>query len=176
VATALDNVHKMLRSGGSVVIFSPASNAIDHGFYSFSPTLFFDYFGDNSYSQMSCYLMEGNPWVLDAKCRLFRYAYVGRQLPLVSSQGVGIGFLATKHTDGDSTERIKPIQAIYRRDRWAHEVPEDSTKSARAAILSKAKRLVFRLLDLTRAFCPYFVQRLAYGKHANKGLKFVGRY
>lgn len=44
IPTALGNIVKMLKKSGDVILASPSSNSIDHGFYSFSPTLFFDFF------------------------------------------------------------------------------------------------------------------------------------
>jgi SAM-dependent methyltransferase len=176
VATAFDNVNRMLRVGGNVVIFVPASNAIDHGFYSFSPTLFFDYFGDNGYSQMSCYLIEGSPFLYEKKCRVFRYNYVGRERPLVSSKGVGIGFVATKLNTVYPAGPITPVQRAYRTNHCAGVVPEEPAKTTSPTILGKAKGLLFNFLRFAAPCCPYFLERLTFGKYANKGVKYVGTY
>ena len=37
------------QSGGRVVHLSPLSNCVDHGFYSFSPTLFADFYSTNGW-------------------------------------------------------------------------------------------------------------------------------
>jgi SAM-dependent methyltransferase len=50
VPNALKNVHKMLKVGGRVIHVVPSSNYLDHGFYSFSPTLFCDYYWANQYA------------------------------------------------------------------------------------------------------------------------------
>lgn len=49
VPNALKNVHKMLKVGGRIIHVVPSSNYLDHGFYSFSPTLFCDYYWANQY-------------------------------------------------------------------------------------------------------------------------------
>lgn len=54
----LMNIAGMLRVGGRVLHLSPASNTVNHGFYQFSPTLFFDYYGINAFSGLRCYLVE----------------------------------------------------------------------------------------------------------------------
>ena len=59
VATALANLVKMLKTGGQLILIVPASNAIDHGFYMFSPTLLFDYFKANGFDSFDCYLRTG---------------------------------------------------------------------------------------------------------------------
>ena len=176
VATAFDNINRMLRVGGNVVIFVPASNSIDHGFYSFSPTLFFDYFGDNGYSQATCYLLESSPFLYETKGRVFRYTYVGRERPLVSSKAVSVLFVATKQRSASSDGPIKPIQRVYRGDPYAEVGSEQSGKTASPLILKRAKRLVFRFVSFAGPFLPYFIQRLTFGKFANKGLQYVGTY
>jgi hypothetical protein len=41
---------EMVRFGGRVVHISPLSNCVDHGFYSFSPTLFADFYSANGWA------------------------------------------------------------------------------------------------------------------------------
>lgn len=45
----LANMHRMVKTGGRIIHLSPASEYFDHGFYSFSPTLFEDYYLTNNY-------------------------------------------------------------------------------------------------------------------------------
>jgi SAM-dependent methyltransferase len=49
VPNSLANIGNMLKEGGRVYHLSPSSNYIDHGFYMFSPTLFWDYYSANRY-------------------------------------------------------------------------------------------------------------------------------
>jgi SAM-dependent methyltransferase len=51
---ALAHIHQLLKVGGRVIHSSPASNQVDHGFYSFSPTLFWDYYFVNQYEVNDC--------------------------------------------------------------------------------------------------------------------------
>src|SRR2546426_6735628 len=44
-----NNIFKMLKVGGRIIHFSPSSNHIDHGFYMFSPTLFWDFYETNKF-------------------------------------------------------------------------------------------------------------------------------
>ena len=45
----LNNLFKMLRVGGRAIHISPASNYMEHGYYMFSPRLFWDYYTANRY-------------------------------------------------------------------------------------------------------------------------------
>lgn len=49
VRTAMRNVCRMTKVGGRIVHISPMANCVDHGFYSFSPTFFVDYYAANSW-------------------------------------------------------------------------------------------------------------------------------
>ena len=45
----MNNIFTMLRPGGRIIHVSPSSNHIDHGFYMFSPTLFWDFYCANQF-------------------------------------------------------------------------------------------------------------------------------
>lgn len=49
VPQALLNICKMLKVGGRIIHDVPAGNWIDHGFYTFSPTFFIDYYVNNGF-------------------------------------------------------------------------------------------------------------------------------
>jgi len=57
VATVLRNIVNMISLNGIVIHFSPASNYINHGFYSFSPTLFYDFYSSNDFGNFSSYFL-----------------------------------------------------------------------------------------------------------------------
>src|SRR5262249_30321510 len=44
IPNALLNLFRMLKIGGRLIHSSPTSNLVDHGFYMFSPTLFYDFY------------------------------------------------------------------------------------------------------------------------------------
>ena len=115
VATALKNIVKMCRRGGSIILVNPSSGAPDHGFYQFSPTLYFDYFGSNGFSVVSCYLNEPLRYcpIDRRKGRIFRYEYVDDEIPFVSSTGFDVAFFATKNTLDDTDGGVTPVQSLY---------------------------------------------------------------
>ena len=49
IPNVLNNIYKTLRVGGGILHISPSSNYVDHGFYSFSPTLFYDFYQTNKF-------------------------------------------------------------------------------------------------------------------------------
>jgi SAM-dependent methyltransferase len=61
IPNALNNIFKILRVDGRVLISCPTSNFVDHGFYMFSPTLFFDYFTVNNFVIHSIQVTQSTP-------------------------------------------------------------------------------------------------------------------
>ena len=57
---ALKNIHDMLKVGGLIVHAAPTSNLVDHGFYMFSPGVFWDYYTANGYDMVDCLLFKFN--------------------------------------------------------------------------------------------------------------------
>lgn len=66
----LQNLFSMLKIGGRVIHLSPTSNMVDHGFYMFSPTLFWDYYRGNNWEVKAANLIEltqnsdVDPWLV----------------------------------------------------------------------------------------------------------------
>jgi SAM-dependent methyltransferase len=69
VPNALKNIFLLLKAGGRVIHFSPTNNYVDHGFYSFSPTFFVDFYTENEFIIDRCVLVahtrnvEGEDWI-----------------------------------------------------------------------------------------------------------------
>ncbi len=61
IPNALNNIFNMLKENGRVLISCPTSNFVDHGFYMFSPTLFFDYFTVNHFDIHSIQVTKSSP-------------------------------------------------------------------------------------------------------------------
>jgi hypothetical protein len=53
VPEVLSNALRLAKEGGRIIHHLPMNNWIDHGFYQFSPTLFFDFYGANGCERMS---------------------------------------------------------------------------------------------------------------------------
>lgn len=58
VPNCLNNIHRMLKPSGRVIHLTPASNFLEHGFYSFSPCFFVDYYTKNGYDIASLKLLK----------------------------------------------------------------------------------------------------------------------
>lgn len=76
VANCMNNLAGMVKKGGYIYHMLPCAGWVDHGFYSFSPTFFLDYYGQNSFQieDVSLRFESENgvgPVFYSQDCRLF---------------------------------------------------------------------------------------------------------
>lgn len=58
VRAVMENTVKMTKVGGYVLQFIPAQNFLNHGFYQFSPTFFYDFYTANGFEIVESYIVE----------------------------------------------------------------------------------------------------------------------
>lgn len=61
IPVALNNIFRMLKVNGRAIFHVASTNYIDHGYYMFSPILFWDYFIFNKWEVNSLYLVACDP-------------------------------------------------------------------------------------------------------------------
>jgi len=149
--TAMWNLVSMLKTDGVLYLALPSSNAIDHGFYSYSPGLFYDYFNENGFTVLSCYLREGSPLFYGKKGKLFKYSHKINEIPLISNTGVEVIVIAQKNTNLSNPNN--PIQSVYRNEVIAKSSQDTSRKK-------KFMNFVLNLLIFFQNFIPYSFERL----------------
>ena len=124
VPNALKAIGKMLTAGGIVVHQNPTSNYINHGFYSFSPTFYHDYYENVDYeigiSWLIAHLADGanqeaEEIALESPSSIIQ----------VDERMYATFFWARK--GADSKESGIPTQALYRQV-WEHSNSPDLTK------------------------------------------------
>lgn len=132
---AIKNVTDLLEVGGYFVSMSVANNFMGHGFYQFSPELFFSYLPVNGFSSLEVYLV---PY------RIFPYFFrvthprdLGGRVELKNSEPVMIGVIAkkSKHTSNP----VIPIQSDYQQQFWqGRDVNRKSQRPATDPNISRA--------------------------------------
>ncbi|HSX26655.1 MAG TPA: hypothetical protein VLE89_06585 [Chlamydiales bacterium] len=68
----LRNLFNMIPVNGRIIHCSPSSNHMDHGFYMFSPTLFWDYYEANRFDINQFVIIRHSPWP-DFPWRIWEY-------------------------------------------------------------------------------------------------------
>lgn len=110
VRQSLTNLALLLRPGGRIVHISPANNYTNHGFYQFSPTLFFDYYSANGFAGLRGYIAEQDTHRYDVRPWEF-FEVAGSTGRMTSRQPLMNFFVAEK--TGTSTADKIPIQSFY---------------------------------------------------------------
>lgn len=160
ISTALSNIVKMVKKGGRIFLILPCSNFVDHGFYSFSPILFFDFFRINGFSNFNCYLIEESMVNCYKKSKIYKYSCSPDFLenPLSSKNPIELCFCATKNNDADSRKINKPDQGKYLNCNWGNKTPERSIiNSGNVEKLSRFEKIKREIEFSTRKFRPEFV-------------------
>ena len=112
IPQALDNYSKMLKKKGFLVISTTCSNLIDHGFYSFSPTFFFDYFEKNGFKINNCFLKEYSPFLFELKSNIYEYKGRGPEIPFISNKAIEVIVFAQKINN--YKKQNFPTQYVYK--------------------------------------------------------------
>lgn len=174
IPTALESLSKMLKHGGQIILFLPSSGMVDHGFYSISPTLLFDYFGNNGFDNIHCYLSEGSQFNLTKKAKLYKYSHVGDQQVLISKKAIEVAFFATKNVSNEGKSNpVKPMQSLYANKIWNESGDKDIPRQRKMeGVLKRLSRAINYTLKKYR---PDFVNIYRHNKR-RKNIKFIGRF
>ncbi len=99
IPKAFENYNKMLQVGGLVIHSLPSTGCLDHGFYMFSPTLFYDYYTQNQWDIVE-FFMINVPCDSFSTWDIYEYGEPGPMLEDVSFEGRWtIFFIARKLTE-----------------------------------------------------------------------------
>jgi SAM-dependent methyltransferase len=135
IRQALMNIAIMLREGGRVIHLAPANNYVNHGFYQFSPTIFFDYYGANSFIDLRGYLIEHDTYLPESRAWEIFEINAERQPPhIISKKSLAVLFIAEKTKDS-TVDRV-PIQSSYQR------IYETTSSSADPTSQSRLKKIL----------------------------------
>jgi hypothetical protein len=135
---AIENCMKLLRSGGYVIGISPCNNFLGHGFYQFSPELFYRlYCEKNGFRTRIMVLTE-------VKSRGDWYEIpdpdvIGRRLPLESRGETYLMVIAQK-LRADASIHSTPQQSDYENALWQGQNLDEWSR--RMAVLNRVKQRV----------------------------------
>ncbi|WP_407166065.1 hypothetical protein [Bradyrhizobium sp. ORS 111] len=111
---AIKNVTDLLDVGGHFISMSVANNFMGHGFYQFSPELFFSYLPANGFSDLEIYLVPFR--IFPFFFRVAEPRELGGRVELVNSEPVQIGVIARKVKHVSSP--VIPMQSDYQQQFW----------------------------------------------------------
>jgi len=152
---AMRHLTRMVKPGGRIIHTSPASNFIDHGFYSFSPTFFFDYYAANNFRierlevwrygentdiafRLPCLHPDGKPVHYSEASRQeenWRPVRLGNSRSGQQWDVHGVVCIATKLVESDTA--IIPQQHDYSGNQWEPQAPSFNQALSKAMELSR---------------------------------------
>lgn len=157
VAQSLKSVVRLLKVGGRAIHVAVMSNYIDHGFYQFSPTLFWDFYTANGFAVERMYLADLlvsgsleflHPW------RLFRYTPGSCDHFNSGAWGFSpwpaIVWCVARKVE-DRPEIVAPRQSLY--SRWSAAGPASAApprRPGRALLRDWLRPVYLRMVKLKR--------------------------
>jgi SAM-dependent methyltransferase len=145
VKTALENYMNLLRPNGSLFIFTTANNHMGHGFYQFSPELFFNVFSETNGFETISVVLDEHPYPgveLSDSHRLYTVSdpsAVRSRVGLVSSRPAMIMVHAVKRSL-KPLFATSPVQSDYRAAHAAESVRSESLAKRVFGILPSSVR------------------------------------
>jgi len=160
----LKNIHLLLKPGGIIIHASPSNNHVDHGFYMYSPQVYFEYYDVNRYQIVTSQVIEYSP---QRKRPWSIYAYQPGALEQLSYGNFGkkmllIHLIAKKVAN--STSGVIPQQGGYVRAWQAQQKKSSSAKEK----INPFKRLGISLKKKYNRHAPFFVKRFVARRKLNK--------
>jgi SAM-dependent methyltransferase len=168
--TAIANCMKMVKPGGSIFIFTAANNCLGHGFYQFSPELFFRVFDASNGFGIRDIILEQHPFPgaeLSTSPEMYAVAdpaAMHERVGLVSGSPVQILVHAVRHEVKEIFGDY-PIQSDYA-SRYEGGVDATSEPST-----SLAQRMA-RLMPLSKRLVPLALRVYIRGRYQLKDYSF----
>lgn len=165
IPQALENIKLMCKPGGTIIFSTPASGAINHGFYQISPTFYYDYFKINGFDNFSCFILEGSSLNYEKKAKIYKCKIeaMTENLTLASNKGIEVVFFATKSINNNLETKI-PIQTIY------------NTSLIQPKRKNPLRKFILYLLFVSRRWRPEFIDRTWKKLKTKNKLIYIGRY
>jgi hypothetical protein len=150
IATVFENIIKLVKLGGTVFIAGPANGFCGHGFYQFSPELFYNVLSINGFDNVRVYIVGRRypqKWF-----RAANPATVKRRIEFFTAEPTDIVAIARKAKSNSSF--MYPQQSDYAHSSWqmSPEVAEAAHKSWAAGPAVYAKLLERASLTSAVAF------------------------
>ena len=169
IPKVLENYNRMLKAGGLIIHGSPSSNYVDHGFYMFSPTLFFDYYSANKWEIKNCYFFKLTIRHYIDKWKIYEYTPGGLSKHLGLLRGMwGLFFVARKTEEATFDS---PVQQGRYVSMWNASSKKDSATNE-TNNKTYLRKSISRLLPLSIKLLIYSY----YMRFAPLPLRFIGRY
>lgn len=162
IKEVLFNAAKLVKPGGLVMHINPIAGGLCHGYYNFSPNLFFEFYGQNSFTDMEARIL-----VVEPQLRSYWFDYRPGQFLPESFYGkfALIVFLGEKVKT--QKEIIIPVQNY-----WCKKFSTQTTDRTPVCVgpskIKSAAKMVFALFPPAYSLCREIWQRARASAKINK--------
>lgn len=158
IAAAIVNAVSMVKVGGRAIFLSPASNYLNHGFYSLAPGLFFDFFSANGWRVETIKVVR-HTGELRGRFRTYDYtADTASFLPSGAGTSLFLVLAIATRLPESTVDRI-PQQGMYLRA-WEGQIARRTPQRQRIIDVIEhipgATRLAFPVWN---AICGFYYRR-----------------
>lgn len=127
---AMSHIFRLLKVGGRVIHMAPSSNHMDHGFYMFSPTFFWDYYMANGFEIDVCQVIRYSADWLEGEWEFSDYTPGCLTHKSIGGLDDGIFMVVVVATKTkDSTCNVIPQQGMYEMGRWKGRLTVEEVKA-----------------------------------------------
>jgi len=172
VPNALSNIFQMLRPQGRIIQIIPSSNFMDHGFYMFSPTFFYEYYRQNNFQVNTSQISRTTPL---PRSSYKIYNYTPGCLYHIQQGGLDDGVysninIVTKEKNSTCTNipQQRDYQVVWRKEKLGDAVsPNDPFWVTK--FRQPLKKVAKRVVSLHKIYVRFFRKK-------GLGLKVVEEY
>ena len=164
----------MLKPGGRVIHMNPASNYLEHGFYQFSPCLFYDYYGINGFDGLQCFIAQQPAKNINkAKWEFWQWDAKRVRSHLSSNRILAIFFCAEK-TGHSTIDKVPQQGQFFGQYPWGLDVGLSRSISNNGTV----KRVISRLKDRTPPIIKDVLRTLLKKDPSRRPwrLKYLGKF
>lgn len=105
IKQALQNIARLLKPGGRVIHLAPTNNYVEHAFYQFSPSLFYEYYWANGFTDLQCLIFESTGQFINEQWSCYVWDTQRPYVAMQSTYLLGTIFVAEK-TDDSTFDKI----------------------------------------------------------------------
>lgn len=113
VPAVLRHCCRMVKPRGRIIHLTPASNCVEHGFYSVSPTLFADFYAASGFSVDDLCLVRMGINIERSYWDVYDYLHASSRELLLGQLGAAVWFTWSVTTASDAVSPSIPQQAFY---------------------------------------------------------------
>lgn len=167
IPQALLNCSLLCRSGGQIVHVSPANNFCGHGFWQFSPEMFFSLYSlDNGYSETEVFLVENSRPETWFKVRP---PSDGRRVNIVNSSEV---FILVRTVRGPEISHKNVQQSDYLHV-WSSDNPKGDAPTSLRGLLKRHRAVYEFLVRINRKYIDWKFRQTSKLNAKNPGLEII---